>query len=295
MYDYLVKPTTRKPAAALDATVWTSPEHPSPEQIPEPNPQLQRAWQLRTNAATAAREARSVSEWTPLALYDVLTEKRFEEEDALWAYAHDLDTRGDRRLLSFLLSRRDLPQLLERAARAHRAPEQTARAAQSRLQILEQSGIKETCICHPTGRWRAAAEDVTRRNDLTEQQLEIALLEALELGRYKQRNVVIVGDTNRAKSFCLEPLALIYKVFIPPDTGSYQLADIRGAEVIWLNDFTYDQSFMPWRSLKKFMEGKDIKVALPKTGSYGTKLHVQCIFTSFRHGARTDRVCRTAT
>ena len=73
------------------------------------------------------------------------------------------------------------------------------------------------------------------------------------------------GDTKRAKSFLLKGFQHLYKVFRPPESGSHQLADIDGCEVIWLNEFQYEAGcFLQWHKLKDFLEGESIKVAVPK-------------------------------
>ena len=65
--------------------------------------------------------------------------------------------------------------------------------------------------------------------------------------------------------FCLKPLSLIFAVFTPPDSGSHQLTDIQGSEVVWLNKFEYTPSLMLWRVLRDFLEGEPLKGAVPKT------------------------------
>ena len=162
-----------------------------------------------------------------------------DSEDALWAHAYRSDERGDRRLLQFLLSRQDLAQLLSKVGKVGRAVEAARRASLTRIQLLEEAGRNCRCTCTQCGRWKAAAEEVVRLNGYTEQQVEVAILDALRRGRYKQRNVFIVGDTNRAKSFCLAPLAILYQAYTAPDSGTHQVADLKGAEILWLNDFEY--------------------------------------------------------
>ena len=54
-----------------------------------------------------------------------------------------------------------------------------------------------------------------------------------------------------------------------PDSGSHQLADLKGSEVLWLNDFEWDKSFIPWPKFKNFLEGSSLKVAVPKTSTSG--------------------------
>jgi hypothetical protein len=49
--------------------------------------------------------------------------------------------------------------------------------------------------------------------------------------------------------------------------GSYQLESLQGKELMFLNDFEYDESarsWMPWSYLKNFMEGAPIELARPK-------------------------------
>ena len=174
-----------------------------------------------------------------LEFYDVCREHKAEidSESDLWALARRSQDNGDRRLMQFLVSRRDLPQLLERVAKAEGSIEDAARQRRNRIQILEDVVGKRPCTCTSPGRWKTAAEQVVSLNGYTEQQLESAILEALDLGRAKQRTIMIVGGTNRAKSFCLKPLALVYKAYTAPDTGTHQLADLKGSEVLWLNEF----------------------------------------------------------
>ena len=76
---------------------------------------------------------------------------------------------------------------------------------------------------------------------------------------------MIIGESNRAKSFVLKALSCIFKTYVPPDSGTHQLADLKGSEILWLNEWEYDPSFMPWRKMKDFLEGSHVKVAVPKT------------------------------
>ena len=269
MFDYLTQPTERKPFAELDNQLWRTPGHPEPENIPLPPPHLVAAWRARAQDAPQGREAvRPPREehFTLMQFYDLLKQKRvtLKTEEDVWAYARDLEEHGDKKLVTFLFHRRDLPQVLERFEKAWNAPAAVQRRAMTRREVLCDAASKP-CTCAAHGLWHTAANEVTRASGYEEQEVECAVLEALELGRAKRRNVMIVGDTNRAKSFVLKPVEIVYNVYKPPESGSHQLADIRGAEVIWLNDFTYERDFMPWRAFKDFLEGSSVKVAVPKT------------------------------
>ena len=52
-----------------------------------------------------------------------------------------------------------------------------------------------------------------------------------------------------------------------PDGGSYQLEDILDKELVFLNDFEYDEAakkWMAWSFFKRFLEGGELTVARPK-------------------------------
>jgi hypothetical protein len=62
----------------------------------------------------------------------------------------------------------------------------------------------------------------------------------------------------------LNPLQYVFRTFKPPTSGSHQLADIKGCELVFLNEWEYDPEFLPWGKFKDFLEGQQIKIAVPK-------------------------------
>ena len=93
------------------------------------------------------------------------------------------------------------------------------------------------------------------------------VFETLREGRKKMRNLCILGGPNQGKSLLLKPLALIFRAYVRPDGGTYQLENILGKEVVFLNDFEFDdhaKAWMPWQYLKNFLEGAEVEVARPK-------------------------------
>ncbi len=70
-----------------------------------------------------------------------------------------------------------------------------------------------------------------------------------------------------AKSFLLKSLEKIFKVYKRPDGGSYQLEALLGKELVFLNDFEYDEDtkkWMSWQYFKNFLEGGVVPVSRPK-------------------------------
>ncbi len=189
-----------------------------------------------------------------------MTAENPKNEDELWALA-----RKNRDLLKFMLGRKDLHQLLARVSKVANAPAAAVRLSRSRLQIMSDCFDRVKCTCPAAGVWHHSATEVCHLNNYKNRELQQAILDALGKGRAKGRNIFIVGETNRAKSFTLRPLELIYKAFVPPDSGSHQLADIEGSEILWLNDFEFSSAFMAWSRFKDFLEGSAIKIAVPKS------------------------------
>ena len=115
MWDYVSTPTTKKPAEELDTAAWTSPNHPAPEDLPMPDVGLQQAWAARGQGGPKRARGGEGEALKVLDFYDVLRENRetVKDEEDLWNLARAKQEAGDRRLMQFLLSRRDLPQLLE--------------------------------------------------------------------------------------------------------------------------------------------------------------------------------------
>ena len=77
----------------------------------------------------------------------------------------------------------------------------------------------------------------------------------------------LLGGANAGKSFLLKGLRDIFRCYERPDGGTYQLEDLIGSEVVFLNDFEYDtgaKDWMPWSYFKNFLEGGSVKVARPK-------------------------------
>jgi hypothetical protein len=267
MWDYISVVSHKKPAGGIDPEPWQSENHPADEALRPPPVHLQEAWRRRAEGASARRSQSSEGRFGVLEFYDFLRseETRINSEDDLWAIARERDTAGNRTWLEFLLQRRDLPQLLQRVQKAGAAPMSSQRQRLSRLDILSNAQADGTCACIVPGQWLTAAGQVLSLNGFAQNEVQLAVMDALDRGRAKKRNIFIYGDTSRAKSFLLKPLELIYKAYTVPDSGSHQLADLAGSEIIWLNDFTFDPTWLPWNKLKCFLEGDSLKVAVPKT------------------------------
>ena len=76
MYNYISKPSVKKPHGELDREPWTSPDHPPLAQLPLPPEHLQRAWSARGVGARRRSEAPGDESMTVLGFYDLMREHR---------------------------------------------------------------------------------------------------------------------------------------------------------------------------------------------------------------------------
>ncbi len=202
---------------------------------------------------------------TNLAFFDLCREHALQTETELWAKATELSDAGDRGLLAYLLEA-DAGAQLAKVLQATGAQEATRRAKLSREALLEEFLAKERCCCHTEGHCYGLMKQVLHANGL-DGRFQAEVLAALRTGRAKMRTICLLGAADCGKSFLFKGLRELFKTYERPDGGSYQLEDLVGSELVFLNDFEYDagaKDWMPWCYFKNFLEGGDIKVGRPK-------------------------------
>ena len=88
------------------------------------------------------------------------------------------------------------------------------------------------------------------------------------VGRRQMRNLCLVGSKHMANSSLLKPLKDISHTYDRPDGGTYQLESIIGSEIIFSNDFEYNddaKKWLNWSYFKNMLEGgSSLPVARPK-------------------------------
>ena len=138
------------------------------------------------------------------------------------------------------------------------------RQKKSQLQLLYDS-LHQECIpdCH--GRWVTCAKEVLSRNDISVSGFAQSVRTLLEKGRGKHYNIMLIGPTNCAKTFLLNPLNVIYNTFTNPASGSFAWVGAEKAECIFLNDFRWSSSIIPWHDFLLLLEGQLVHLPAPKT------------------------------
>ena len=114
--------------------------------------------------------------------------------------------------------------------------------------------------------WLECAKEILHNNGIEQNIFAHAIVKLLAMGRGKGRNLYITGPANCGKTFILDPLRIIYKTFVSPVTCSYAWLGVGDTEVIFLNDFRYTPSILPWSDmLLLLLEGHVVHFAAPKT------------------------------
>ena len=115
------------------------------------------------------------------------------------------------------------------------------------------------------GRWKSLASQTLQRNNYSAKEFGDAIIHALDKGRGKGRNILLIGPANCGKTFLLKPLCFLFKAFENPATGTFAWVGVERAEIIFLNDFRWSERILPWQDMLLLLEGDKIHAPTPKT------------------------------
>ena len=133
-----------------------------------------------------------------------------------------------------------------------------------RLDILLKYRYEEECVCN--GLWLTCAREVLQLNNLDETVFTTALLNNIKFGRAKFRNVLLIGESNCAKTFLLKPLTTIYgnDVFENPASHKYGWGNSANKTVMLLQDFRWSNDVIAWKDFLLLLEGETVKLPAPR-------------------------------
>lgn len=203
----------------------------------------------------------------PSDLFDIVINNNIKDDDGLCAYANRLKKEENNPLLSNYILTRDEKKrdtVIRTAWKLHTSAEVIARKNKTRIEILHEAKT-EDCIPTCDGKWLHYAHDTLRKNQIDAGVFSTAVYELLLKGRGKDRNVILVGPSNCAKTFLLKPLKNLYKCFITPTKGTFNWVGAEKSECVFLNDFRWSDRVIPWSDLLNLLEGEPIQVPVPKT------------------------------
>ena len=230
----------------------------------------------RTAAATAAKRSAATSQeeqagpskkkrFDALDLSNIIIENRLKNKTQLLNYANNLKKDGKNDVALFILNNiQKSVRILQTTWEMEESSNAIERKEKGRIEILEEAR-NGMCVDGCNGRWKAMAIETLQRNNIYVDHFTYHIRHALTTGRSKESNILIIGPANCGKTFLLKPLQKIFQCFSNPATGTFAWVGVEECEVIFLNDFRYDQRIIAWQDFLKLLEGDEVKFAAPKT------------------------------
>ena len=199
-------------------------------------------------------------------LSEVIVEKNIKSRTELLSLARKQKMEGKTDIAEFIVNRgaKVVAEVLETAWELENSEEHLQRTRKSRIELLQE--VKEgECVENCSGQWLACARQVLDKNGVSLQFFGQTVLELLEKGRGKYRNLLIVGPANCGKTFILNPLNVIYNTFSNPASTSFAWVGAEKAECIFLNDFRWSPAIIQWHDLLLLLEGQLVHLPAPKS------------------------------
>ena len=166
-----------------------------------------------------------------------IVEKNIKSHTELYALAQERKDCGENDLSAFILSqgKKKVLDLLMDTWEMKNANEEILRKKKTRYALLKEASQQE---CNPdcAGEWYKLAMKLLTNNKKSPTTFARSVLNLLKKGRGKHQNLMLVGPANCGKTFLLEPLKDIYKIFANPAQDKYCWVGAEEAEVMFLNE-----------------------------------------------------------
>ena len=241
----------QKRRASANATVLPYPTTPNdPESMSTPNPQSVPEKRPRLTNSDVAR---------------FIVENDLHTEDDLLSEAKKRDREGLSDIHNFILNRnpKALSDLIAMTWKLHHAPEVAQRKTMDRMQVVL-SYLDKPSVAGCNGAWIEAAREVLVNNDINLYVFADAIRKCLRDGRNKFNNILLVGTTNCAKSFLINPLEDMFKCFTSPTPGRYAWVGHDECELALIQDLRWSDELIKWNDFLLLLEGQTVHLARPK-------------------------------
>ena len=145
-------------------------------------------------------------------------------------------------------------------------------ACRSRVDTMR---LVATWACRCGGRWPAVIVQSAIANAIPLQELCCDVFKALQVGRAETTPVIVLAGLRggEGKSFFLKPLLYAFEdfVFARPEPGTFPLLDLPGKKVVFLDEWRFDKSVLPYATQCLWYDGSVLKVQRPQnqTGLMG--------------------------
>ena len=202
---------------------------------------------------------------------DIIMSQQLSNDDQLMLYAkHRRENVGDERLLEYLVKvgEKGRAELLRDARKLETCAESVALANTQRLDIIHAVLETGVCTCDTKGFWLVLAYDICEKNGIEREVMGRAFYNAIVKGRKKHNNIIILGESNCAKTFLVAPLRRLFKrCFSSPAASGFAWDKVETAQVILLNDYRWapldKAGNITWSAFLLLLEGDDVKLPAP--------------------------------
>lgn len=256
-----------------DIEVFHSAGHPNLKEIGSPRTKMSTKAYRKSKQKNVEQSQEGSSQSTSkkpkrLSNFDVsefLVENALKSTTELFAKANEQKKAGKTDLASFVLSRssKALNDLIDNTWEMEGASAKVARKDIPRMDMIRKSSQGE-CVIGCDGLWLESAQLVLRHNRVHPFVFAEALRKLMLKGRGKHRNIMIIGPANCGKTFLLQPLSTIFRVFANPAENKYAWLEAVDAEIIFLNDFRWSKEMIAWKELLLLLEGQPVHFPAPK-------------------------------
>ena len=219
----------------------------------------------RQSARRSAKRRRS-QRLSSFEVSTIIVSKQIKTRTELLALASAQKAEGKTDLAEFIVNRgtKVVEEVIATAWEMENASEVLERSKLSRVEILE-NVLDNPCNEHCNGRWLQCAKQLLTWNDISIDVFTKAVINLLEKGRGKHRNILIKGPANTGKTFLLNPLNVVFKSFSNPASSTFAWVGAEKAEVIFLNDFRWNHQIIQWHDLLLMLEGQPVHLPAPKS------------------------------
>ena len=223
-----------------------------------------------TGVSTAKGRKRRVDK---LEIVEFIRSKKIRNQDELLAAAEIQRVKGESDLPRAVinLGKKGRAELISDAWQMESAIGNVVLQRKTRIEIVREIGADSSnCVCQQRGMWLCLALEVLMLNGIESDTFARAVfINLLREGRHKDRNIMLVGERNCAKTFLLEPLQAIFKkTFSSPASSQFGWLGVEEAQIIYLNDFRWVPLHLKggniaWAAMLRLLEGGEAKLPAP--------------------------------
>lgn len=272
---YLARPSPKKPLRGLDGTpvLWAaSGMHPPVDECCHEPLTAAALRKRRLDADNEAAElGKRVPKITELDVWPIVVQHGFrntaDDEHAHLELIAFAKTHCSDAMHRFLFKHRQrLPALIDDIWRWETVEETLAKARMARLRLLEEAA-QTPCRCQ--GEWRSTVTDAFTKNNIAVEDVCRDVYSALDEGRAERTPVIVFSGARggEGKSFYFKPLYTCFGfeyLFTTPQKGNFPLLDLPGKKAVFLDDWRFDATVLPYATQCLWFDGSAFPIAQPQ-------------------------------